>query len=128
MLDPWNDKYNTRCDLQVAISKPEKVVSKYSMCKYSSRCIMCVSLTMSYVLQNVHVYFLPGAQIMERQLDEDIVRYRQLALAVSTKKSYSSQLKSYIVRQSTWKFWPILNLKLNEKVFFSFDYSSIGSQ
>ena len=31
-----------------------------------------------------------------------------------------------IVRQSTWKFWP--NLKLNDKVFFSFDYSSIGSQ
>ena len=31
-----------------------------------------------------------------------------------------------IVRQSTWKFWP--NLELNDKVFFSFDYSSIGSQ
>ena len=31
-----------------------------------------------------------------------------------------------LVRQSTWKFWP--NLKLNDKVFFSFDYSSIGSQ
>ena len=31
-----------------------------------------------------------------------------------------------LVRQSTWKFWP--SLELNDKVFFSFDYSSIGSQ
>ena len=37
-----------------------------------------------------------------------------------------TSLSSIIVRQSTWKFWP--NLKLNDKVFFSFDYSSIGSQ
>ena len=35
-------------------------------------------------------------------------------------------IRALLVRQSTWKFWP--NLKLNDKVFFSFDYSSIGSQ
>ena len=32
----------------------------------------------------------------ERALDEDIARYRRLALAETTKKAYSTQLKSYV--------------------------------
>ena len=44
---------------------------------------------------------------MERQLDEDIVRYRQLALAVSTKKSYSSQLKSYMSFCNEMNYCPV---------------------
>ena len=44
---------------------------------------------------------------MERQLDEDIVRYRQLALAVSTKNSYSSQLKSYMSFCNEMNYCPV---------------------
>lgn len=39
---------------------------------------------------------LPGILMLQKSLDEEIAHYRQLSFAVSTRKSYSSQLKSYL--------------------------------
>lgn len=45
--------------------------------------------------------------MLEKELDDDIVRYRQQALAVSTKKSYTSQLKSYLLFCQLFNYCPV---------------------
>lgn len=44
---------------------------------------------------------------MEKALDDEILHYRQLAFAVSTRKSYSSQLKSYLSFCQDMKYPPM---------------------
>lgn len=51
---------------------------------------------------------MPGViSQIEKSLDEDITRYRQLALANTTKKSYGSHLKSYIDFCTQMNYCPI---------------------
>ncbi len=45
--------------------------------------------------------------MLQRSLDEEILRYRQLAFAVSTKKSYSSYLKSYLSFCNDMNYCPV---------------------
>ena len=78
-----------------------------------------------------HTYppFYEFAKFVEKEATiacDPITSLQSLKNVAATPLSEHNKPFNTLVRQSTWKFWP--NLKLNDKVFFSFDYSSIGSQ
>ena len=71
------------------------------MCRLGLDCDNCdVTWLTRYIyficLMTASCRFLSGALRLQKTLDEEIAHYRQLSFAITTKKSYASELKSYL--------------------------------